>query len=98
MFSAILMEPSVLSLSATITSPETPCSFRKSWAFLMHPANVRASLRQGITMDNSGCITLHAWRECGSNSQWWLASASAREIAYERDVLERPLTSQHRAM
>ena len=47
-------EPSVLPLSATITSPARPASRRARMAFSMQVASVSASFRQGMTMDTSG--------------------------------------------
>src|SRR5262249_29183321 len=52
-FLAISMDPSVLPLSATSTSPLMPACSRPSPAFCMQVANVSASFKQGITMVNS---------------------------------------------
>src|SRR5215210_4594032 len=46
---AICCEPSVLPLSATITSPEMPSRARQPSAFLTQISRVSASLRQGST-------------------------------------------------
>ena len=76
----------MLPLSAIMTSPETSYSFRKSCAFLMQAANVRASLRQGITMDNSSCTMLTCERECVcvcvSSQSTRLANRSANELPH----------------
>ncbi len=47
-------DPSVLTLSAMMTSPSMPLSRRERDAFSMQLASVSASLRQGITIENSG--------------------------------------------
>ena len=46
-------EPSVLPLSATMTSPTIPCSSIARWALSMHVASVSASFRHGMTTDSS---------------------------------------------
>src|SRR5215469_14324848 len=50
---AISDEPSVLPLSATMISPAIRCSQSTRRTFSMHSGRVSASLRQGITTDNS---------------------------------------------
>src|SRR5262245_25809413 len=50
---AIACEPSVLPLSAMMTSPAIPPTRRASCAFRMQVSSVSASFRQGITTDTS---------------------------------------------
>ena len=51
---AICWDPSVLPLSATMTSPVTPSSCMARWAFSTQQASVSASLRQGNKTVSSG--------------------------------------------
>jgi hypothetical protein len=53
---AMVCDPSVEPLSATITSPEIPCSDRQRCAARMHASSVRASFRQGMTNETSSSV------------------------------------------
>src|ERR1700761_4731302 len=50
---AIVWDPSVLPLSATMTSPRMPVRRRKPCALVRHCPSVSASLRHGIRIESS---------------------------------------------
>ena len=54
MAAEISTDPSVLTLSAMMTSPSMPLSRRERDAFSMRVASGSASLRQGITIESYG--------------------------------------------
>src|SRR5262249_27467208 len=51
-------EPSVLPLSATMTSPLTPSRSRQARALATHVPTVRASFRHGMTTLTSGSVSV----------------------------------------
>ena len=60
---AICCDPSVLPLSATITSPRMPCRSRASSAFLTQMPTVAVSFKQGMTTESSTSPRPSAIRE-----------------------------------
>src|SRR5688572_20497152 len=105
---AIACEPSVLPLSATMTSPSIPSSSIVFTAFLTTTDRASASLRQGITTESSSSVIIGVGRSISARVRETGHGCRPEErddgdrdqdvIPRKRDVLQRDLVPTRREL